>query len=287
MNYAIIGAEGQVGQEFSKFLSDESLISLAHDKIDVTDAASVARCLASIDCSILINLAAFHNVNACEQDRLKAFQVNAVGAANVAEAAARKGCKVVYFSSDYVFGMDTDRRRPYVECDPAGPLNAYGASKVAGEQLTCALHRDHLIVRTSSLFGVTTSKKGWTFPEMIIARANAVEPLRVVNDQHMAPTYTFDLVQTVIRLIEADVRGIVHVTSGGCCTWYEFAKMTLKLAGIDHPITPVPSDAFPSVASRPAYSVLKSEILAAGDIPAPRNWADALRAYLKERRIVS
>jgi len=282
MKYAVIGSAGQVGQEFNKVLPPQDVILLTRENIDVTDADSVHDCFEGLDCDVIMNLAAFHDVNGCETDPNKAFQVNAAGAWHVAQNAKRNGCEVVYFSSDYVFGLDGHTQLPYVESDPVGPLNVYGASKVAGEHLVRATTKDHLIVRTSSLFGAVTSKKGWTFPSMILRRARANEPLKVVNDQYMSPTYTLDLVRTVIHLVEAGATGTVHVTNEGGCTWFELACRTLVAAGIDYPIEPVHSDAFPSKARRPTYSRMDSEQLESWGVPELRTWKDALHAYLAE-----
>ncbi len=283
MRYAIIGSTGQVGQEFVKCLPAERLTLLTREQVDVTDAASVENCLEKLECDVVINLAAFHNVNGCEDDPTKGFQVNAVGAGNVAQAARRNGRRVVYFSSDYVFGLDADRQSPYLEHDPVGPLNAYGVSKVAGEHLVRAATNDHLIVRSSSLFGVVTSKKGWTFPEMILNRARAGEPLKLVNDQYMSPTYTLDLVRAVVQLIKVGVTGTVHVTNAGGCTWFELATATLEMAGVNYEVQPVSSDAFPSKACRPAYSRMDSERLETLGVAPLRDWREGLRAYLMER----
>ena len=284
--YAVIGAAGQVGQEFAKVVGSGKLHLLTRAQVDVTDPESIERSLEGVACSAMINLAAFHDVNRCEADPDTAFRVNALGAANVARVARRRGCKAVYFSSDYVFGGDETRTSPYVEIDERAPVNVYGASKAAGEDHVRSTLADHLIVRSSSLFGVATSRKGWTFPEMIVRRAQAGQPLRVVNDQYMAPTYTRDLVQSVVSLIEAGAVGTVHVTNAGGCTWHELATATLEIAAIDHPIEPVPSTAFPSPARRPSYSRLVSERLSTWHVEPLRDWKIALRAYLTEKGIV-
>jgi dTDP-4-dehydrorhamnose reductase len=152
-----------------------------------------------------------------------------------------------------------------------------------GEELVRKTLEDHLIVRTSSLFGAVTSKKGWTFPEMIIRRARAGQSLRVVADQTMSPTYTLDLVRCVVSLIEVGAIGTVHVTNGGGCTWHELATSALDVAGIYHPVEAVPSSSFPSAARRPAYSTLGSERLSSWDIAPLRAWRPALQAYLQEK----
>lgn len=283
MRIAVIGSDGQVGQEFRKCLPADQLIMLNRGDVDITDPASVQACVERLDRPVIVNLAAFHDVNGCEDDPTKAFAVNALGVANVAKVAARAGCKVVHFSSDYVFGLEKGRDKPYLESDATGPLNVYGVSKIAGEHLLRAFCSNHLIVRTSSLFGVVTSKKGWTFPEMILRRAKAGEPLKVVNDQFMAPTYTLDLVRTVVALIAADSTGTVHVTNAGGCSWHEFACAVLETAGVKHPIQPVDSKTFPAKAQRPSYSLLASERLGQLGVQVPRDWRESLRAYLIEK----
>ncbi|MBM3334709.1 dTDP-4-dehydrorhamnose reductase [Candidatus Sumerlaeota bacterium] len=287
MRIAIIGAAGQVGQEFIKHCRREDLALWDIEDFDVCSLDAVDKALGSEQSfDVVMNLAAFHNVNACEQEQARAYAVNAIGAYNVAKAAAKHGLKVVFFSSDYVFGRDKTRSVPYVESDPVGPLNVYGASKVAGEQMVRAQNPNHLIVRTSSLFGVVTSKKGWTFPEMIVNRARAGESLRVVTDQTMAPTYTYQLVERVLRLLGKDATGTVHICNSGQCSWYEFAERTLEIVGINYPIAKCSTDAFPSPALRPSYSAMTSERLCDLGVEPLPNWADALRAYLKEKGLL-
>ncbi|MCO6437409.1 MAG: dTDP-4-dehydrorhamnose reductase [Phycisphaerae bacterium] len=283
MKLAVIGSAGQVGQEFRKVLSPTQWIPLTRADLDITDAASVERCLSSMDADVIINLAAFHDVNGCEDDGNRAFAVNALGALNVARAAAVGGRKIVYFSSDYVFGQQSNRKEPYLEDDIVGPVNVYGVSKVAGEQCVRMTAENHLIVRSSSLFGAVTSKKGWTFPEMILRKAKAGDPLKVVNDQYMSPTYTLDLVRTVIQLLQRGATGTVHVANADGCTWYDFATATLELAGVKHAIEPVSSAAFPSRARRPVYSRLDSGRIDDLGVNGLRHWRDALGAYLEEK----
>jgi dTDP-4-dehydrorhamnose reductase len=284
MRLAIIGAKGQVGQEFGKFLDEDQMIPLDIEDLDVRDPASVGRCLKELQFDVLVNLAAFHNVNECESHPAVAFGVNAAGAKNVASAAKEMGKKVVFFSSDYVFGGEQGRSSPYVETDRPAPLNVYGASKVAGEHLVRAvLPERHLIVRSSSLFGCVTSKKGWTFPELMLGKARVGEDIRVVNDQFMAPTYTHDLVHRVLELIGKNASGTYHVANGGSCSWYEFALATFESAGVEANTTPISSAEFPAKSRRPSYSVLASARLGELGLPPLRHWREALKAYLVEK----
>jgi dTDP-4-dehydrorhamnose reductase len=283
MKLAIIGGYGQVGQEFQKYISPENLTLLSHEQIEVSDLESINSVLTGIDFDIVINLAAFHNTNQCEIEKDKAFLVNSIGAYNVAKASWELNKKVVYFSTDYVFGLDSERDKPYVETDAIAPLNLYGASKSAGEMMVRALNKNHLIIRTSSLYGEVTSKKGWTFPEMIYNKARKGEPLKVVDDQIMSPTYTNELVKTVIEFMNKDVTGTIHVAGGGQCSWYEFACETLRLLNIDHEIESVSSSFFPSKAERPKYSVLSSVFFEDYRVNPMSNWNEALRQYLIEK----
>lgn len=282
MRYLVVGLAGQVGQEFAKLVPEQRLQSLEHDTLDVADRRSVMRELERREFDVVVNLAAFHNVNACEEDSARAFAVNAQGAHNVSLAAAKLGKKIVFVSSDYVFGGRQPRSEPYLESDVPVPLNVYGVSKTAGESLVRLSNPDHLIVRTASLFGRATSRKGWTFPESMIRKARAGERLRVVDDQVMTPTYTLDLVRRITQLIDSDARGLVHVTNGGACSWHELAEATLELAGIGVPVQAVMSAEFPSTAKRPAYSALASERWKTLEMNPLPHWRQALANYLME-----
>jgi dTDP-4-dehydrorhamnose reductase len=283
MKLALIGGYGQVGQEFQKYISPENLVIFSHEQIEVGDLESVNSALARIDCDVVINLAAFHNTNQCEIEKEKAFLVNSIGAYNVAKISQEMNIKVVYSSTDYVFGLDPKRDKPYVETDVIAPLNIYGASKSAGEMMVRAMNKDHLIIRTSSLYGAVTSKKGWTFPEMIYNKARKGEPLKVVDDQIMSPTYTNELVKTLIEFLRKDASGTIHVAGGGQCSWYEFACETLRLLNIDHEIESVSSSFFPSKAERPKYSVLSSIFFEDFKVDPMSNWKEALKQYLIEK----
>ncbi len=284
MKFVIIGAKGQVGQEFAKHLPPDQLIGLDIEDLDIRDQDSVRSTLAPLEFDAIINLAAFHDVNGCEEDPAAAFAANATGAFNVATVAGEMGKKLAFFSSDYVFGGETGRAQPYTESDAAAPLSIYGASKAAGEQLVRAvLPTDHLIIRSSSLYGCVTSKKGWTFPELMLQKARAGDNLRVVADQMMAPTYACDLACRVLELFEKGASGTVHVANSGACSWHEFACATLELAGLGTDVQPVCSDEFPAKARRPAFSVLASARIHEFGLEPLRPWQDALKAYMIEK----
>lgn len=284
MKLAIIGGYGQVGQEFQKHVPSGDLILLSHDQIEVADEDSVRSCLEGFDFDVVINLAAFHNTNQCEKYKEKAFLVNCIGAHNVARVSHDLNRKVVFFSTDYVFGLDSCRDTPYLESDIVAPVNTYGASKAAGEMMVRTLNKNHLIVRSSGLYGVVTSKKGGTFPEKMYKMAQAGEPVRVVNDQVMSPTYTYELAERTIAFLEKDVTGTIHIAGRGECSWYEFARATLELLGIDYEIEPVSSSVFPSEANRPRYSVLGSMFFEKYRVKPMSFWKEALKKYVFEKR---
>jgi len=284
MKYMIIGAKGQLGQEFAKLLSADQIIALDIEEIDVSVRESVETVLGKLTFDAVINLAAFHNVNGCEDSPDQAFAVNATGAYNVAEVAGSMGKKVAFFSSDYVFGGDEERAVPYTENDHPAPLSIYGASKVAGENLVRAAQPDnHLIIRSSSLFGCVTSKKGWTFPELMLHKARAGDDLKVVKNQIMAPTYTYDLASRVLELFDNGATGTFHVANSESCSWYEFACATFDLVGLTPNIRPVSLREFPAKARRPEYSVLSSVRIEEIKLSPLQTWREALKSYLVEK----
>ena len=284
--FAVIGALGQVGQEFTKHLRSERLVRLDLPDLDVACLESVRNCLAGLEFDIAINLAAFHQTDACEDQPEHAFAVNAVGAGNVARVCCELGRGVCFFSSDYVFGCDEQRSDPYFEGDQPGPVNAYGASKLAGEHLTRILNPRATIVRTSSLFGTQTSHKGSTFPEKMIEKARSVDKLKVVSDQRMSPTYTYDLAARTLAVLENGGTGVFHLSGGGECSWWEFAVEAIRMSGHSADIEPVSSEAFPTPARRPAYSRLDSRRLAKLGVPEMPHWKDGLRRYLGEKGLL-
>jgi len=286
MKILVIGSSGQLGQEFFKLRSEHQLIPLPHPEVEVEDPASVQAALERHRPQVVVNLAAYNKVDEAEDRPERAFGVNALGAFHVARAAARVNAAAVFISTDYVFGAEPGRQTPYRESDPPGPLGVYGVSKLTGEHLVRVANPRHFIIRTCGLYGVTTSHKGWTFPELMLKKAQAGEKLRVVQDQVLTPTYTRDLVRAVMAVVEKGEPGLYHLTSAGACSWYEFARATLELAGVRAELEPVSSETFSARARRPAYSVLASERLPALALPGLRPWREALRDYLIEKGII-
>lgn len=186
----------------------------------------------------------------------------------------------MYVSTDYVF--DGTKPEPYTEDDRPNPVNVYGASKLAGEHLVLQTCPDALVVRVASLFGGWGARgKGTNFVLTVLDRAHRGESLRVVDDVRMSPTYTVDAARAVVELLRRGATGIYHVVNEGSCTWYEFARTAVRMSGLDVPVEPVPSTAYPTKARRPPNSALSTERLARVGIRL-RHWREALAAYLEE-----
>jgi dTDP-4-dehydrorhamnose reductase len=277
MKVVVVGAKGQLGQDLMRVFGDAA-IGLTHQDLDVTDGVAVLQAFEAIKPDWVLNTAAFHRVDDCEANPALSMAVNASGAYNVARAATATGARPVFFSSDYVFG-GTPRARlnPLTESDPPAPLNVYGISKVAGEQLALHSGPHSLVVRSAGLYGSATSGKGWTFPELMLHLASTQDVVRVVDDQVLSPTSTVDLAQAVRGLIDEGASGLVHVVNDGECSWYEFARATFDLTGNPARLEPQSTAATKRRATRPPYSAMRSTRL-----KAPlRHWRDALTEYLR------
>ena len=287
MSVLVIGSSGQLGQDLMRLFGDRA-VGLTHQDLDVTDGVAVAAVVREARPDWVLNTAAFHRVDDCELSPTLSFAVNATGAGNVARAAAEVGAGVVFFSTDYVFGGEgRERGNPHAEADLPDPLNVYGVSKWAGERLVEQGNPRHLIVRSAGLYGTATSRKGWIFPELMVNKARAEGKLRVVTDQALSPTYTADLAVAVKALIEGGAVGLFHLTNAGECSWYEFARATIELAGIDVEIEPTVSTQQARRARRPPYSALTSQRLAAAGVAPLRPWREALGDYLQAKGIAA
>jgi dTDP-4-dehydrorhamnose reductase len=261
----VTGAGGMLGQDVVQVAGDRA-VALARTDLDVTDAPAVREAVAGRN--IVINCAAWTDVDGAESDPDGALRVNRDGARNVAAAAER----VLYVSSDYVF--DGEKRTPYVESDPTRPLSSYGRSKLAGEQATAAANPRHFIVRSSWLFGAG----GGNFVETMLRLGSERDALRVVDDQVGCPTFTGHLADAIVRLAATDDYGVHHVAGSGRCSWYEFAREIFERSGVDCHVEPCTTEDFPRPARRPAWSVLGSE--RGHSLP---TWREGLEAYLGVR----
>lgn len=275
----VLGAGGLLGRVLSRLIEERypGAMSATRTEIDVTDRFRLAAEVERLRPTVVINCAAYADVDGCEADPERARAVNAGGAENAALAAAATGCRIVHVSTDYVF--DGRSRRPYTEEDPTGPLSEYGRSKLEGERRVSAAAPDHLIVRSAWLYGRGGRA---SFVDAVRRRARAGEALRVVADQVGSPTYADDLAEALVRLLGTDHRGIVHFANAGSCSRYEMARQVLSFTGLDpERVQPIRTEESGRPAVRPGYSVLDSSLYARLTGTAPRPWQDALRACLE------
>jgi dTDP-4-dehydrorhamnose reductase len=269
----ITGAAGMLGQDLSAaaLAAGHEPVALARAELDVTDAAAVAASVNDARPDAVVNCAAWTDVDGAEEHEHDAVAINGEGAGNVARAAARVGAWAVHVSSDYVF--DGEAREPYLESDPTNPVSAYGRSKLAGERAVAeAALGAGTIVRSSWLFGAG----GPCFPATILRLASGRSELNVVDDQVGCPTFTGHLATALVELCETRVPGVLHVAGSGSCSWFEFATAIVAAAGLDCEILPIPTTEMPRPATRPAYSVLRSE----RDAPALPEWRNGLDRYM-------
>jgi dTDP-4-dehydrorhamnose reductase len=206
----------------------------------------------------------------------------------VARAATEIGAGVVFFSTDYVFsGEGRPRHDPHTESSKPDPRNVYGVSKLAGEQLVMNANPRHLVLRSAGLYGTATSRKGWTFPELMVSKGRSDGWVKVVTDQALSPTYTHDLAEATQALMERDARGLFHLTNEGECSWYEFAQATFDITGIAVNLEPTTTVTGERRARRPAYSALTSERLTEAGVPPLQSWRDALEQYLHAKGLIA
>jgi dTDP-4-dehydrorhamnose reductase len=283
MRTLILGAQGQLGHELARVLSGD-VVCLDRAAADLTRPDLLAAALAMHRPVIVYNAAAYNHVDRAEAEPEAAFAVNALGVRSLSLACRAHGCVLVHFSTDHVFGLDAGRQTPYAETDVPGPVNVYGASKLAGEQFVRTISPRHFVIRTCGLYGNRgTGGKGGNFVEAIRRRAAAGEPLRVVADQECSPTHAADLASAAAALAGTGAYGLYHITNARSCTWFEFASAILADAGGRVPLTAISSAEYGAAAARPSYSVLDGAKYLALGLPPLRPWQQALPDYLTER----
>jgi dTDP-4-dehydrorhamnose reductase len=260
----ILGAGGMLGTDLQKAFPDA--VALTHHDVDITDREEIFHVIKALMPGAVINAAAYTNVDGCEDESEMAYRVNGKGPGYVAEACAEVKAKLVHYSTDYVFDGS---RKEYAESDAANPINAYGRSKLRGEQNIVRATEDYRIVRTSWLFG----ESGKNFVDTMLSLSKQMEKVKVVNDQVGKPTYTVDLAAKTREILEMPP-GIYHITNDGTCSWYEFAGAIIPNA------VPCTSEEFPRKAKRPGFSVLTNTKTAP-----LRHWREALADYLRKKVI--
>lgn len=282
MRVVIIGASGQLGSDLTTAFASHETIGVDHKMFDIEMPSAISTLLSRHKPELVINTAAFHNVELCETRPDRAFAVNALAVDNLAAQCAIAGAILAHVSTDYVF--DGRATRPYREDDPPRPLSAYGISKHAGELLLWRHLERGYVFRTSGLYGLRgSSTKGYTFIERVLTQAAEKKPLRVVTDITFSPSFTGHVARAILGIVERGVFGTYHVTNSGACTWYDFASEALRQGGFDLPIERVTSATYPTLARRPPYSALEHAALRDAGLPEIESWQDGIGAYLAQR----
>ena len=277
MKILLLGHKGMLGSDLlTQMRLHHEVVGMDQDEIDITSAADCVKAIEDTAPQIVINAAAYTNVDGCETAKEECFAVNAEAIKNIATACRSKNIRIIHFSTDYVFNGCASS--PYKEDENCDPINIYGASKLAGEQYLQALAQNYIIIRTAWLYGAN----GKNFVRTILEKAKTTPKLTVVDDQIGSPTHTKDLAAAVDLLIEKNAQGIFHVTNRGSCSWYQFAVKILQEAGIDDvEVTPIKSDQLVRAAKRPANSVMSMQKFIATTGKAMQPWQLALKDYLE------
>jgi dTDP-4-dehydrorhamnose reductase len=271
----VVGSKGMLGQELM-WLLEGLARGVDVEEVDITDLASVQRLLLTLKPRVVVNAAAYTNVDGCETDSEAALQVNGEGVAHLAMISREIGAKLVQVSTDYVF--DGAKGSPYLEDDPTAPLSIYGESKLAGE-MNARFNPDHLIVRTQWLYG----HGGKNFVETMLRLGSERSEVAVVDDQVGSPTWTYDLALAIKALIDKGCRGTYHAANSGFVSWNGFAREIFRLAALDVTVTPTTTAQFALPAARPLYSTLDCGKLIEETGFVPRPWQEALKRYLELR----
>ncbi|MBP1712480.1 MAG: dTDP-4-dehydrorhamnose reductase [Deltaproteobacteria bacterium] len=279
MKALVLGARGMLGQDLVKILAPEyEIIPWDLAEIDITREKETLEKIVKVRPQVIINCAAYTNVDQCETHRDQAFLVNAEGTKHVALASYTVKARFVHLSTDYVF--DGTASIPYREDNSPNPMSVYGQSKLQGEIYVRKIGGDHLIIRTAWLYG----PRGKNFVEAILSQAAEGKQIRVVNDQQGSPTFTRDLSQAIKGLLPITEQGIFHLTNSGSCTWFEFALHILEESGFKgNEVRPISSKELGRPAKRPAYSILDNSRYEQISENKMRSWQEALKEYFNSR----
>jgi dTDP-4-dehydrorhamnose reductase len=268
----ITGSQGQLGRELSEILlvRGHEVVALSRRDLDVSDPDAVDQRIEDYSPELVINAAAYTNVDACETEEELAYLINALGPRNLAQTCERRGCELLHVSTNYVF--DGRNERAYEPFDLPNPISAYGRTKLAGEEYVKHLSSRWYIVRSAGVYG-----EGHNFVRTMLRVAREREVLKVKDDEFISPTYARDLGEGIAEVVETGLYGLYHLTNSGSCSWHEFSREIVSLCGIEVQVVPVPSSEYPLPAPRPVNGVLS----ALGSSPL-RHWREALADYLKK-----
>jgi dTDP-4-dehydrorhamnose reductase len=276
----LTGGGGQLASDLAELLADRSeVFAPTREQLDISDGDALARLVAELRPTLIVNCAAFHNVDVCEHEERRALEVNCVAVKHLAQLSAEHGARLVHLSTNYVF--DGTHEEPYGELDLPAPRSVYALSKLAGEHAALAYAPDALVVRTAGLYGLHGSaSKGGNFVNRMLTRAREQGALRMVADQRLSPTFTADLAAAILEAVEAGAGGVVHLTNSGSCSWHEFTAAILELADVDVPVAAAVTERAPGGADRPLNGVLARPRADALGLTPLRSWRAGLEDYM-------
>ena len=275
MRVLLAGAGGQLGLELAELLPGRGheVVALDRRGLDVADARAVEGAIDEHKPEVVVNAAAYTNVDGCEEATDLAYRVNALGPRNLAQSCERRGCELLHVSTNYVF--DGGGERPYEPFDPPNPISAYGRTKLAGEEYVMRLTNRWYVVRSAGVYG-----RGHNFVRTMLRVAGERDSLKVKDDEFISPTYARDLAEGIAGILEDGRYGLYHLTNAGSCSWYEFTSEIFRLAGVETEVVPIPGTEYPLPAARPANGVLSSL-----GSPELRHWGEALADYLSREAV--
>jgi dTDP-4-dehydrorhamnose reductase len=271
----VTGAGGQLGMELAEILPGRGyeVAALTRRDLDVADLDAVKRAVETHSPELIVNAAAYTNVDGCETETALAYSVNALGPRNLAQVCEQRGCELLHVSTNYVFDGEGDR--PYEPFDLPNPISAYGRSKLAGEEYVKHLASRWYVVRSAGVYG-----RGHNFVRTMLRMAAEREVLKVKDDEFISPTYARDLAEGIADLMRTGRYGLYHLTSAGSCSWYEFTREIFRLAGVEVEVVPISRSEYPLPAARPANGLLSSL-----GSPKLRHWREALSDYLEREAV--
>ncbi|MDR2545719.1 MAG: dTDP-4-dehydrorhamnose reductase [Methanobrevibacter sp.] len=275
MKIWITGYKGMLGYDLVKTLSkDYELILTDKKQVNITNFNNVEELIKQHKIDVIINAAAYTDVDGSQTNKKIAYNVNAVGSKNLAIASKEHNIKLIHISTDYVF--NGDKNNPYTEEDETDPINYYGETKLQGEKFIQENMSKYFIVRTQWLYGIN----GGNFVKTMLKLAESSNEINVVNDQFGCPTFTKDLAIAFRELITSEKYGLYNVTNSGECSWFDFAKLIFEIANVDVNLNPVLTFQYPTIAKRPKYSVLNNEKWMNEGFTPLRSFKDSLNEYM-------
>ncbi|MCC6683567.1 MAG: dTDP-4-dehydrorhamnose reductase [Bacteroidia bacterium] len=283
MKVVVTGANGQLGADVVSYFRAQGceVFPFTHADLDITDTDAVTKTIAAIKPDVVINTAAYHHVEHCENNPDIATTVNTTAVGHLAQLGAKENFRLIHISTDYVF--DGEKRAPYIETDAVNPLNVYGQTKAEGEKLVLNASPNHAVVRISAIYGTEPcrAKGGMNFIKLMLKLAKEKDQLQVVNNEFVSPTNTLAIAAQLYKIATTpNATGILHATSEGQCSWYEFAIEIFKLTHTKIDVVSVEAANFSKI-KRPGYSVLENQRLKQLGINQMPHWKESLQQYLQ------